>query len=733
MTGTGSLVARRGRGVPVTALGVFVAAVTIFACPLMVWCLTSLFLQPTSFGVHRQVVLLLVIGAVVGELVQVEVVAPRQPGSWVMTLSATFVVALLFVAPVGLVILAQVIPLVVDDLKRGRHWSRPLFTLAQYVLSATAARAVFCLLTGQPFFVPRGFIGADVPAALAAALVYLVVNVALLFTVLLLADRSLTCGRLWRGMHEQVATVGASVAMAPVLIAVADFSIWLLPLLLTPMIAVRAISKLALEHRDSALHDPLTDLPNRAYFLTRLGEHLAIRHSGTEAIAVMFIDLDHFKEVNDTLGHDSGDALIREVGHRLDSAVPPDVIVARLGGDEFAVLADLPPDGTPALHRATVLAERLTATLEEPVSVAGIRLEVHASIGIALAPVHARGSADLLAKADVAMYQAKVAGSGVAVYDPGKDENTTERLVLLTELHNALAADRITVHYQPKCDVRTGTVLGAEALVRWQHPQRGLLGADAFVPLAETAELITQLTLVVLEQAVRQVRCWLDQGHRLAVAVNLPVRHLTDAHLPGQVRSLLERHQVPADLLTLEVTENTVMTDPHRAVAVLAALRAFGVRIAVDDYGTGYSSLAYLKRLSVDELKIDRSFVVGLTDDANNQIIVTSTVDLGHNLGLRVVAEGVEDIGTWRHLQLLGCDEIQGYVIQKPISADDFDTWLAEWGAGLRHRAISELSAPATVGSGCLGARGGVVARSEAAVSGRLGGRPAGRGKSGTR
>jgi len=696
MTGTGTLTLLRRRIPPVTPVGAFVTVGTGLAGPLMVWSLTRLFTGPVGFGVTRVLVALLLVGVIVGEFVQVEV-ALAERGSYVLTLSATFVVALLYVAPVGLVILAQIIPLVADDVKHGRHWSRPLFNLAQYVLASTATRAVFCLLTGQAFFEPRGFVGAAVPAALAAALVYMTVNLALVTTVVRLDDR---CPLTPRGRASPlgggatvatVSAIGVTVTMAPVLLAVVDFSIWLAPVLLVPVIAVRTISKLALEHRDNALHDTLTDLPNRSYFQHRLGEVLAERHCGTEAVAVMFLDLDHFKEVNDTLGHDSGDALIREVGHRLRHAVPEDVIVARLGGDEFAVLTDLPADGTPALHRAIVLAERLAGTLDEPISVAGIRLEVHASIGIALAPQHAESSADLLAKADVAMYLAKAGGGGVAVYDPDKDENTTERLLLLTELHDALAADRITVHYQPKCDVRTGTVTGAEALVRWQHPRRGLLAPDAFVPLAETSELISQLTLVVLEQAIGQARSWLDQGHWLSVAVNLPVRHLSDVRLPEQVDALLRRYRVPPALLTLEVTESTVMTDPHRSVAVLAALRACGVRVAVDDYGTGYSSLAYLKRLSVDELKIDRSFVIGLTGDPNNQIIVTSTVDLGHNLGLRVVAEGVEDAGTWRYLQALGCDEMQGHVVHRPMPVAEFDRWLAEWRSDRCRRALALL------------------------------------------
>jgi len=661
----------------------------------------------------------LLFGVVIGELSPVEV-ALRDSRSYLMTLSATFSVALVFVAPPGLVILAQCIPLLVDDLKRGRHWSRPVFNLGQYVLAVAAARWSFSLLADQRFAVPDDFLSSDVTPAIASAIVYFLVNNGLVVGVIALANRPIAIRRLRADVRQNITTWGPMVGMAPVCLAVTNFSLWLVPLVLLPIVAVHEISKLALEHRDSAQHDALTGLPNRSFFLFELDRQLAGRAPDDAALGVMFIDLDHFKEVNDTLGHEAGDALIRDIGRRLRSAVPEDVVVARLGGDEFAVLTGLPASEVPPLTQAGILADRLTATLDEPVSVAGVRLEVRASIGIALAPQHAQSSAALLAKADIAMYLAKGNGGGVAVYDPSKDENTTERLLLLTQLHDAVAADQLTVYYQPKCDVRTGLVVGAEALVRWQHPERGLLGAERFIPVAETTELITQLTLVVLEQAIRQARSWLDQGRWLGVAVNLSVRHLADVRLPEQVDMLLTRYRVPPELLTLEVTENTVMTDPHRAVAVLAMLRAGGVKIAIDDYGTGYSSLAYLKRLSVDELKIDRSFIMGMTSDENNQIIVRSTVELGHNLGLRVVAEGVEDAETWRHLQVLGCEVIQGFIVRAPLPAAEFDEWLRTWDERRREVAVGELLGRAAVQPAQLSTLG----RIEPNVAGSVRARP---------
>ncbi len=323
--------------------------------------------------------------------------------------------------------------------------------------------------------------------------------------------------------------------------------------------------------------------------------------------------------------------------------------------------------------------ERLCAALRDPVTLAGVRLDVQASMGVALAPEHGTDLEDLIARADVAMYAAKEERSTWAVYDPDLDEHTPERLTMLAELRDGMGRGELVLHYQPKCSARSGEVLGVEALVRWLHPVRGLLRPDDFIPIAENTGMISLLTLTVLDTALHDVRRLLDRGRRLGVAVNLSVRHLTDLELPGQVAACLERQGVPPELLTLEVTESTIMNDPARAVAVLSGLRALGVRIAVDDYGTGYSSLAYLKRLDLDELKIDKSFIMGMTDDENDAVIVRSTIELGHNLGLQLVAEGVEDPATWSRLLPLGCDIVQGYHISRPLPHETLVVWLDAW------------------------------------------------------
>ncbi len=658
-------------------LPVFMSLITATGLPLTIWAMVAL--TTVHWDYDLPILVFLGLGLVIGELLPIEV-ARQGRHSDEITISSTFSLALVLMAPLGVVLIAQAIPLVIDDVRRGKHWSRPVFNVAQYTLTLAAARLAFCLVSHQEFLHPGPFGAADIPAAFTAALVYFTVNHGLVGTAVALWSDEPILRHLREDMRFQLITSGLLLALAPVVLSVSDFSIALVPVLMLPIAAVRNTARVAMQRHSDALHDALTGLPNRALLLLELNRAVADVERRDDRFAVLFIDLDHFKEVNDTLGHATGDLLIVEVAARLAQAAGPDVTVARLGGDEFAVIARLSRGGSQtARDEAVELAERLGGSLDEAVSLAGVRLEVRASIGIALAPEHTVNSDDLLAKADIAMYLAKGNDGGWAVYDPQLDQNTPERLMLLTELRDGLDAGELVVHYQPKCDVGTGAVNGVEALVRWQHPLRGLLQPNDFVPLAETTELIARMTFVVLEQSIRQAARWRAQGRPLGIAVNLSVRHLADQKLPAKVHEILSRHGLPAELLTLEVTESTVMNDPHRAAAVLASLRAYGIKIAVDDYGTGYSSLTYLKRLAVDELKIDRSFISAMTKDPNDQIIVKSTIDLGHNLGLRVVAEGVEDFDTWATLQALGCDVIQGYVINRPQPADVFDRWLERW------------------------------------------------------
>jgi diguanylate cyclase len=423
-------------------------------------------------------------------------------------------------------------------------------------------------------------------------------------------------------------------------------------------------------NRHQALHDSLTGLPNRTLFHDRTAQALkAVQRSGDQ-IAVMVVDLDRFKDINDTLGHQYGDVLLSQVAQRFSRTLRGGDSVARLGGDEFAVLLC----ATNADDAASA-AERLTDSLRDPFTVKDISLDVEASIGIALA---AAGSdvETTLRHADVAMYEAKSQHLSYASYALTRDDNTVSRLALLGDLRRAISNGELRLDYQPKISTATGEVHSVEALVRWHHPTRGLLMPDEFIPIAESTAVIHPLTEEILRQALSQVRTWLDRGWSIAVAVNISARSLHDVNFAMKVHNRLETIGVPASQLTLELTEGAIMVDPERALAALNELNAMGISLSIDDFGTGYSSMSYLKDLPVRELKIDRSFVMGMSGDDGDRVIVQSAVDLGHNLGLHVVAEGVEDDQTQRALSRMGCDLLQGYHIRRPCSAAALEPWL---------------------------------------------------------
>jgi len=415
-----------------------------------------------------------------------------------------------------------------------------------------------------------------------------------------------------------------------------------------------------------AHHDILTSLPNRALLSDRLDRAvIEARRHGTD-VGVLLLDLDRFKEINDTLGHDTGDALLCQVGERIAGELREMDTVARLGGDEFVIL--LPEvDDAPG---ASVVAQRVLDALHLPFDVRGIELAVEASIGIACYPEHGDDPGALLQHADVAMYAAKEARGTYAIYDSQSDTSSLTGTTLLTDLRRALDRDELVLHYQPKTELCDGSVRSVEALIRWQHPTRGLLGPVEFIPVAEQTGLVSGLTTYVIAAALKQVRAWADEGRDLSVSVNLSARNLMDATLPGRVAELLAQSGVPGSRLEVEVTETSAMADPIRAIAVLTALAELGVEVAVDDYGTGYSSLSYLRSLPITTLKIDRSFVTRMIQDEGNAVIVRSTIELARNLGLRVVAEGVEDAATCEVLASLGCHVAQGYHLGRPVPAD---------------------------------------------------------------
>ncbi len=413
-----------------------------------------------------------------------------------------------------------------------------------------------------------------------------------------------------------------------------------------------------------ALHDGLTDLPNRTLFQDRAEQALLRAERQESGFVVMLIDLDRFKDVNDTLGHHSGDLLLREIGGRLRRALRQSDTVARLGGDEFGVVA--PELSDRATARA--LADTLRAEIAEPVVVGGLTIEVEASIGIAIYPDHGENVETLIRHADVSMYVSKNTHTPI-VYAAAYDHHSLARLALVGELRHALESGELVVHYQPKADVATGEVRKVEALARWQHPERGLLEPDQFIPLAEQTGLIRALTSYVLDAALGQCHAWQADGRALGVAVNITGRELVDLGFPDEVRKLLSKWSVEPAQLELEITESTIMTDPPRARAVLARLSKLGVRLAVDDFGSGHSSLGHLRKLPINVLKIDKSFIQKMTRDTGDAAIVRSAIDLGHNLGLEVVAEGVESEEARRRLEALGCDTVQGNHLGRPQPA----------------------------------------------------------------
>jgi diguanylate cyclase (GGDEF)-like protein len=605
---------------------------------------------------------------VIGELWPIPV-ARGTDSSDEITVSSTFGFALLLFCPVFYAVAAQSLALLIDWVVRRRRWHRLPFNIGQYALAFVTARLVYAALSGENFTAAPGVSNPHLGAAMVAAVAFLVVNNGL--TAIAVASKLEL--RTWRVLSEdlrwQIGTSTPLLALGPVVTHAAAWSPWALAILIAPVAALHRSGRLAMLREQEALRDSLTGLANRALFMASARRTLT---ASTRGAAVLMIDLDHFKDINDTLGHAVGDELLVAVAERLQAAVGHHDLVARLGGDEFAVLGRSLVDAS----SAAVVAERLGEGLRHPFAAGGVLLDVGCSIGISLAPDHGDSIEALMRAADVALYKAKAKRGTFAVYNPQDDTHSVALLGLQAELRRALEDEppsqsgAITVAYQPQLNVADGQVAGVECLARWHHPVLGDLPPDVFIPIAESSTLIEALTRRVLESSLQQLSEWDAQGLHLVAAVNLSARMLSDRNLPASLADLLERHQIDPGRLVVEVTESRLMTDPERSAAVIREVHEVGVQISVDDFGTGYSSLAYLQRLQVDELKIDKTFVQEIAC-GGSETIVRSTIELGHNLGLRVVAEGVEDASTARKLSKMGCDRLQGYYIGRPCDAAD--------------------------------------------------------------
>ncbi|MEU7006916.1 bifunctional diguanylate cyclase/phosphodiesterase [Streptomyces sp. NPDC046332] len=573
--------------------------------------------------------------------------------------------------PAGLVCMAVV--LLVGAARRHR-WRQGLLHGAVDVLGVGAAALVLAAFGDVPTvehpWQPPDWGIADVPEVVLAAATYLAVTRLLLWYALSPRSGGLpTVAR--TALLRQGLVAVALLGIAPLICVVAVAQPILLPLFAVPLIALDSTFWIARARAEEQLRDPLTGLPNRQWLLERAWTALEEAEGEGARSALVLIDLDRFRSVNDTLGHLAGDRLLLQIAERLKLALPRGAEAARLGGDEFAVL--LPTaDSTTSAQR---VARHLVAELSSPLDLDGLTLVLEASAGVAVFPDHALDAEGLLRRADVAMYQAKRDRTGVEVYESKRDSNTPDRLGLLGDLRRALDAGEVELHYQPKVRF-DGQVAGLEALVRWVHPERGRVPPDEFIAIAESSGLMPHLTEYVLETALAQVARWRAQGLNVPVAVNVSPRDVHTPGFAGAVAARLARHGVPAGALQLEITEHVLLEDPQRAADTMAGLTGHGVKMSLDDFGTGYSSLVHLRRLPVSELKIDRSFVARLAVDAEDAEIVRCTLDLAHSLGLLVVAEGVEDDETWERLRDLGCDAVQGWLVAAAMPPAETTAWL---------------------------------------------------------
>jgi diguanylate cyclase (GGDEF)-like protein len=595
------------------------------------------------------------------------------------TMSWAFAFSLLLLdAPAGAMIVIGLSSFV-GDLAHRKPLQRAAFNASQITVSMGLAAAVMASLghldtiAAGRSITPLWFV-----AAVLAGSVLLLANTVLTCVALALHEGTSAYAMVRRGLTVSMATDGALVALAPSFVVVAQRSIALLPLALVTAVFVYRSAKLAQEREHAANHDPLTDLLNRRAFTERVDELCDPKQGPGRLVSLLLVDLDGFKGVNDRLGHHVGDMVLQEYAARLVARRQPGQIAARLGGDEFAVLLTNVAGVDDALARAQDIFELFS----EPCTTVGFNLALTASVGVALWPNHGEDGEAVMQCADLAMYNAKRNRGGVQLYSDRVDHRDRGRLGLMSDLEGAISRREFVLHYQPQISVDDGSLLGAEALLRWRHPRLGLVLPGEFMPLAEHTELMGPLTDLVVEMAIADNVGWRRRGLVTSVAVNASAQNVHDLEFPKRVLGALHRAGLPSSAIEIEITENTVMTHPERTMAVLGALKAGGIRISLDDFGTGYSSLANLRNVKIDAIKIDRSFVRDVATDRDDHEIVRCIIDLANNLSLRTTAEGVETVDAWRALRSLGCAEMQGFLVAEPMTSDQFVAWAARFASG---------------------------------------------------
>jgi diguanylate cyclase (GGDEF)-like protein len=619
---------------------------------------------------------------ILGELRPVVTAGRTDPNG--VILATAFVFAVLLYWGLGLALVAVVVSTVVGELVRRKRLYALLFNVSQYTVSFAAAWGTLGLLGWDA--------SADLPARITpagllpmvlAAVTYHLVNITVVGIAIGLSDGRRLRTAIFGDFGYYASTTGAVLALSPLVVVVLEHHWGLLPLLLLPLHLLYQTAELSRERERRSLHDDLTGLGNRALLLERLQEHV----DRGRPVAVCLLDLDRFKEVNDTLGHAVGDDVLRLVAERLRAGVRPDDTVARLGGDEFVLLLEVT-----SVEEALTIVDRIVAHLQRPYEVGGARLEVDASSGVAMLPDHGTDLEMLLRRADAAMYAAKEAASPTVVFTSDLEHAAPSRLELIADLRRGIHQGELVVHYQPQVRATDGVPLRLEALVRWHHPRQGVLPPGHFLPLIERSAVMRALTAEVLEQVFSQLAVWGERGCTLPVAVNVSLHDLADGRFTDQVVEGLHRHRIAPSRLSLEITEQALIGDPSRVQATLVDLCAAGVELSLDDFGIGHASLTRLKRLPVNEVKIDRSFVDGFERRPEDQAIVSAVIGLARGLGLRCVAEGVETAETLGALADLGCDAVQGYHLARPMRPEEVEAWLLA-------RPAPERPDPADVGA----------------------------------